>query len=178
MKKSLRLLSLAALCAGAALFAAPALAAHGHGGGGHGGWHGGGGHGWHGGHGHYGHYHGYPGWGWFGLGLSFGYPGYYDPGYYNDGPYYQGPYYRPPDANDVPDGYSWYHCGSPEGFYPYVQSCGGPWQRVAPNVVPPGGAYHDGPHPDDRYGPDDRNDGPPPPQPQQQPAPLQDHPRG
>lgn len=26
----------------------------------------------------------------------------------------------------------WYHCGNPEGYYPYVKQCPGGWEKVAP----------------------------------------------
>lgn len=39
----------------------------------------------------------------------------------------------PPPVYSVPrsDGW-WYYCPSSDTFYPYVQSCPVPWQRVAP----------------------------------------------
>ncbi len=33
--------------------------------------------------------------------------------------------------NDSPNAW-WYHCDSPEGFYPYVRECPTGWQRVPP----------------------------------------------
>ncbi|KAI3599966.1 Proline-rich region [Cupriavidus necator H850] len=86
-----------------------------------------------------------------GVGLYFG-PGVFYGGY----PYgYPAPYYYPPAVVTAPaappqyieqgpngpvpvpgpDGVApqqgwWYHCDQPEGYYPYVQSCPGGWQRI------------------------------------------------
>jgi hypothetical protein len=62
--------------------------------------------------------------------------------------------------NAAPDqgGYVWYYCNNPPGYYPYIQSCRGPWQPVTP-TPPPG--YDQGP----QGGPDayqDDDQGPPP----------------
>ncbi len=74
------------------------------------------------------------------------------PGYYS--PYYVDPY---PTIVTVPsqptvyieqsqdNNYSsstaqanyWYHCSSPEGYYPYIKQCGTSWQRVSPSPPPP-----------------------------------------
>ena len=72
---------------------------------------------------------------------------------YGYGPYYYPPYYYPPAyyppavaapqtyveradeqvAPAVPsDASSWYYCPDSKAYYPYVKSCPGPWQRVAP----------------------------------------------
>lgn len=139
--------------------AALAAPGHSGGGGGHssGFSHSGGGHGGHsGGHGHggyhgdgYHHGHGYYGYG-LGLGLGLGLGAYYG------SPYWDGGYgaYDYPDADDdgdysdagppPPDGNVpppppdstgpggtpyWYHCSSPEGYYPYVKSCRN-WEPV------------------------------------------------
>jgi hypothetical protein len=40
----------------------------------------------------------------------------------------------PPDAPPPPQ--NWYYCRDPEGYYPYVRSCNGPWEEVPAN--PPG----------------------------------------
>ncbi len=85
----------------------------------------------------------------FGPGFGF-YDPWYDPfwgprwgyGYYG---YYPPPtrvivrdrepepgYLPPPDA---PPPQNWYRCDNPQGFYPYVQNCNGPWQSVP--VTPP-----------------------------------------
>jgi len=26
----------------------------------------------------------------------------------------------------------WYHCGNPDGYYPYIKECPGGWQKVTP----------------------------------------------
>ncbi|MFS8976872.1 hypothetical protein PO002_20575 [Cupriavidus necator] len=97
-----------------------------------------------------------------GVGLYFG-PGAFYGGY----PAYPAPYYYPPAVVTVPvapqqyieqgpngpvpapgpDGVApqqqgwWYHCNQPEGYYPYVQSCPGGWQRVTaqPQPIPDAG---------------------------------------
>jgi len=115
---------------------------HGGGGGGHGGggWHGGG---WHGGgwHGHGGWYGGYGGV--YIGGWPYWDDGYY-PGYYTDGDDY---YDYPPDyaapSGPVPGQTSnWYYCHNPAGYYPYVQSCAGGWQAVAPTPPDAAPAQH------------------------------------
>jgi hypothetical protein len=134
----------------------------GHGGWGHGGWgHGGWGHGgW--GHGGWHHHGGCCGWSvglFWGPGFAYGYPyPYYGYPYYGY-PYYGYPYY--PYWPVAADGYSaqtqyvergqggqadmgtevpqtayWYHCAKPLGYYPYVKTCPGGWQRVP--ARPPG----------------------------------------
>lgn len=97
--------------------------------------------------------HGHHG-GHFGLGLYFGapYPYYASPYYY---PYPYDPYYPrviavpapspPPVYIEQPPSLSapqqatapqadnyWYHCTSPDGYYPYIKECPGGWQRVVP----------------------------------------------
>jgi hypothetical protein len=72
----------------------------------------------------------------------FAYP-YGDPYYAN--PYYYPPYYYPPyasAASPLPP-QVWYYCGLPRGYYPYVQSCSGPWQLVpaTPPAAPGGTQY-------------------------------------
>ena len=84
-----------------------------------------------------------PGWGW-GVGLGLGWPYYWDPYWYGASPYYD---YYPPTYTAVapavqapapiaPQAQSWYYCASPKGYYPYVQSCNGPWRPVP--ATPPG----------------------------------------
>jgi len=96
----------------------------------------------------------------FGPGFGF-YDPWYDPfwgprygfgyGFYGSYPY---GYYSPPARVIVRDripepGYlpapdapppaqNWYRCDNPQGFYPYVQNCNGPWQSVP--VTPPNGS--------------------------------------
>ena len=117
-----------------------ALAAGGHGGGhgGHGGWHGG-----------HGHVHSS-----VAIGVGFGGPFWYG-GYW---PYYYGGYYAPypypyPAAVAAPAGPAayveqgqpapgaaagayWYYCNESQAYYPYVNQCAGPWQRVSPQPPP------------------------------------------
>lgn len=75
------------------------------------------------------------------------------PGYYYPPPYYPYPYYpptvvvpaqppvyieqgnpqpAPQQAPSSPANNYWYHCDSPDGYYPYIKDCPGGWQRVAP----------------------------------------------
>ena len=91
----------------------------------------------------------------FGPGFGF-YDPWYDPfwgprfsyGYYGYYPYdyYPAPtrvivreripepgYLPPPD--EPPPAQNWYRCDNPQGFYPYVRNCNGPWQSVP--VTPP-----------------------------------------
>jgi hypothetical protein len=71
----------------------------------------------------------------YGYGYGYGFYGYYppparvivreripEPGYL-----------PPPDA--PPPAQNWYRCDNPQGFYPYVRNCNGPWQSVP--VTPP-----------------------------------------
>jgi hypothetical protein len=132
-----------------------------HGGGGGGGWHGGGwgGHGFH----HGGHCcRGSVGL-FFGTGFVYGYPypyygypypyygypyPYYYPAYYPYGPVEDGESASPTQymergqdgqadmGGSVPQAAYWYHCGKPEGYYPYIKTCPGGWQRVP--AQPPG----------------------------------------
>ena len=99
---------------------------------------------------------GFRGRGFYGGSIFFGPSfGYYDPFWW---PYaYPYPYayypprvvyrdYEPPPADYLlpPQGPApeavWYHCGNPEGYYPYVRSCDGPWQQgpVRPDEPPDG----------------------------------------
>jgi hypothetical protein len=68
------------------------------------------------------------------IGFGFGVP------FYAPYPYYWGPpaYYVPPvvyapqpqTAHVAPQQQYWYYCGSPQGYYPNVQSCASGWQQV------------------------------------------------
>lgn len=73
---------------------------------------------------HNGHY----GWWWFVDDSWFFYPEpiYPYPDYIGAADYYD--YY---DQYGTPE-YYWYHCDDPQGYYPYVQHCNGPWQPVPP----------------------------------------------
>lgn len=147
-----KLAGIATLMAGFAV-ATPAMADHG--GGWHGGHHGGGYGGGHGG----GWGWGLFGLG-LGLALTAPYyaPAYYPPTYYQ--PAYYPPAYYPqqqvivqaPAYVEQSDQYAppppapryapqapasegnnwWYHCSRPNGYYPYVSSCPGGWQKVSP----------------------------------------------
>jgi hypothetical protein len=85
----------------------------------HGGWR----HSWHNGH---------WGWWWVAGGLWFYYPEpiYPYPDYIGTDYYYD--YY---DEYGTP-GYYWYYCENPQGYYPYVQQCNGPWEPVPPTYAP------------------------------------------
>ena len=108
----------------------------GHADGGH--WGGGRGH-WDGG--HWDHRGGWDrGWGWgLGLGLGLGWPYYGDPYWYGGWPYYNyaprvyaapAPVVEEPPVALAPQTPTWYYCDSPQGYYPYVQSCDAPWRPV------------------------------------------------
>jgi hypothetical protein len=122
----------------------PGFAQDHHGGWDHGGehWDHGGGHGW----GHGGHFAGGIG-AWHGGGWRHGWhdgrfgwwwivPGWADWYYYNAPVYPYPDPYLPPGMATGPTPY-WYHCPNPQGYYPYVQQCYGPWQPVPPQAVPP-----------------------------------------
>ena len=84
----------------------------------------------------------------FGVGFGFGYPGWYPAPYYYPPPvyYYPPPIVAAPVAPPVyveqsrtpapPAEQYWYFCPDSKAYYPYVQNCGSPWQRVTPR--PPG----------------------------------------
>jgi len=36
----------------------------------------------------------------------------------------------PPVPTGLPPAQSWYFCDNPQGYYPYVASCNGPWREV------------------------------------------------
>jgi hypothetical protein len=42
----------------------------------------------------------------------------------------------PPTPTGLPPTQDWYYCDNPQGYYPYVASCNGPW-RAAPTTQPP-----------------------------------------
>ena len=60
-------------------------------------------------------------------------------------PVYAPPVYAPPVVEEPsPPAYVeprsaayWYYCQDPPGYYPYVASCAGGWQQVAPQPSPP-----------------------------------------
>ena len=41
----------------------------------------------------------------------------------------------PPVPTGLPPAQFWYYCDNPQGYYPYVASCNGPWREVP--VTPP-----------------------------------------
>src|SRR5208282_2127795 len=41
----------------------------------------------------------------------------------------------PPVPTGLPPAQFWYYCDNPQGYYPYVASCNGPWRPVP--VTPP-----------------------------------------
>ncbi len=51
---------------------------------------------------------------------------------------------QPPVPTGLPPAQYWYYCDNPQGYYPYVASCGTPWREVPaapqPNAPPPGSA--------------------------------------
>jgi hypothetical protein len=98
-----------------------------------GGWHGHSGGHWHGGgHGHFGH-HSH-----FSSGLFiFATPLLFAPRYVAPAPaYYEPPVYiEQPQVQPDAQAY-WYYCPQSRAYYPYVQTCPGPWQRVAPQPPP------------------------------------------
>ena len=103
-----------------------------HGGGHNGNW------GWHGGGGHDGHFHNHSDvglfFGWPYAGWPYSYP-YYDYGYYPPTDYRVYAYDAPP-APPPPVVPNWYYCDNPQGYYPYVQSCGSAWQDVPATPQP------------------------------------------
>ena len=84
------------------------------------------------------------------FGLFIGAPAFYypPPYYYNPYPYYyprtvvvpaapttyveQGQYDAPSATEPAPASSSWYFCRESGAYYPYVNQCAGPWERVAP----------------------------------------------
>jgi hypothetical protein len=36
----------------------------------------------------------------------------------------------PPAPSGLPPSQSWYFCDNPQGYYPYVAACNGPWREV------------------------------------------------
>jgi hypothetical protein len=80
---------------------------------------------------------GFPGWGWGPA------PWYYAPPYYYPPPGYAAAppvtYVEREDAQQTAPASTdfWYYCEQSKTYYPYVKSCPGGWQRVAP-TPPPG----------------------------------------
>jgi hypothetical protein len=107
-------------------------------------------HGGGGGHRHYhgGHHHH----GGVSLGFAIGSPFWYGPAYPYYRPYYRPYYYYPypvavgaaaappvyveqgqsAPAPAAPAAGYWYYCNESQAYYPYVNQCAGPWERVVP----------------------------------------------
>ena len=76
------------------------------------------------------------------IGIGFGFPlGYPAPWYYVPAPYYHPPqvvYSSPPVYVERQDTVTaraadwWYYCEQSKGYYPYVKTCPGGWQKVSP----------------------------------------------
>jgi len=81
-----------------------------------------------------------------GAPLFWGYPFYYPPPPYA---YYPAPVYYPASppvyverelaGPEAPAQSWWYYCEQTRGYYPYVKTCLGGWQRVPPAPPPAGG---------------------------------------
>jgi hypothetical protein len=122
---------------------------------------------WNGGHWRHMWWHGRYGW-WWGVGGAWYFynapvypypvdvsPTYYDDDYYGGGDdqgYGDGGYEGGYGASGV-----WYHCRSPEGYYPYIRDCHGGWEQVP--ATP--GDMQGGPPPGGPGGPGDMQGGPP-----------------
>ncbi len=109
-------------------------------------------HSWHG---------GVYGWWWF---VDDGWYAYPEPIYpypaYVPGTEGYGPPPPPPGSAGPAPSQLWYHCDAPDGYYPYVKTCKGPWTPV-PATPPQTLAYRPAP---------DSGAAPPPPQPPYQPG--------
>lgn len=93
-----------------------------------------------------------------GIGVYLGTPYFYPYYPYYPYPYYPYSYYPPvvvtpaqppvyieqPEQQSAPqqtdpsenEGYYWYHCDKPEGYYPYIKECPSGWQKVEPTPPP------------------------------------------
>jgi hypothetical protein len=92
-------------------------------------------HEWQGGHWEHAFHHGRFAW-WWVVGIGW---------YFYPEPIYPYPVYVPPTVVDeivppVPTGAppvsTWYYCDDPQGYYPYVASCKGPWHAVPVEPAP------------------------------------------
>lgn len=93
---------------------------------------------WRGGSWYHGGYGGRVGWWWIVAGTWYFYPG---PVYPYPNPYVppvviNQTYPAPEPAGPAPTQY-WYYCAAAKGYYPYVPTCAGGWQKV-PATPPPG----------------------------------------
>jgi hypothetical protein len=90
------------------------------------------------------------------VGVYIGAPLLFSPWYYHPRPYYYDPYYRPvvvreqpvvyveqyppvaaeaaPQAQAQPQPNYWFFCQDTQTYYPHVQNCATPWQRVIPHA--------------------------------------------
>jgi hypothetical protein len=111
---------------------------------------------WVGGHWNHSWHNGHFGWWWFAGGAWY----FYDSPIYPY-PTYVADEYVEDDSYGYGGGPTWWYCQSPPGYYPYVQSCGAPWQPVPASPPPPPQGY--GPPPG-AYGPPPGygGNGPPP----------------
>ncbi len=80
-----------------------------------------------------------PGWGprWYGPPHYYYYPYYPDPPTVIVQPppdvyYYPAPAQPAPQPQQAAPPQYWYYCREPQGYYPYVNTCPGGWQKVAP----------------------------------------------
>ena len=91
---------------------------------------------WHGGHWFHDWHDGRYGWWWVVDGGWYFYPApvYPYPTYIPPAVVIQQP---PPTPAGMPPAQSWYYCDNPQGYYPYVASCNGPWRPVAATPSPP-----------------------------------------
>ena len=73
-----------------------------------------------------------PYWSWPYWSYSYPYPYYYPPYAYYPPPYPPADYpgYDGSATPGPAPAQSWYYCDDPSGYYPYVQSCKGPWRAV------------------------------------------------
>lgn len=53
-------------------------------------------------------------------------------------PVYPPVYFRQEPPVFIEDGISfWYYCPNPRGYFPYVNNCSAPWQRIPSDLEPP-----------------------------------------
>jgi hypothetical protein len=85
---------------------------------------------------------------WFGVPGPFFYPApvyypryYYPPAVVVPAPAAPPVYIERPAIDPSPSAESaaayWYYCRDTQTYYPYVQQCASPWERVVPNSAPP-----------------------------------------
>ena len=84
---------------------------------------------------------------WFGVpGPFYAYPRYYPRYYYPPAVvvpapappvYIERPQVEAPPSPTADSGAYWYYCRDTQTYYPYVQQCALPWERVTPQGAPP-----------------------------------------